>query len=92
VTDNIFFGWCWKTFPLSDELMMPGDSFRPLSDELMMPGDSFRSRTKALLGLVSFKKKNPPLCLAGLDAKIFAKQHCSVFHCYLANIVQSWSN
>jgi len=61
VTDNIFFGWCWKTFPLSDELMMPGDSFRPLSDELMMAGDSFRSRTKALLGLVPFQKKNPTL-------------------------------
>jgi hypothetical protein len=29
---------------------------------------------------------------AGLDAKKFAKWHCSSFRCYLANIVQSWSN
>jgi hypothetical protein len=29
---------------------------------------------------------------AGLDAKNLAKWHCSAFRCYLANIVQSWSN
>jgi hypothetical protein len=29
---------------------------------------------------------------AGLVPKIFAKRHCSSFRCYLANIVQSWSN
>jgi hypothetical protein len=32
------------------------------------------------------------LLSAGLDPKFLAKWHCSVFRCYLANIVQSWSN
>jgi hypothetical protein len=29
---------------------------------------------------------------AGLDPKILAKWYCSVFRCYLVNIVQLWSN
>jgi hypothetical protein len=37
-------------------------------------------------------RKLQALVRAGLDPKNLAKWHCSVFHCYLSNIVQSWSN